>query len=69
MGRRYEAELAEAWSEYRSSLLLPRLEASARRDTAVVHLPDVLGGRCCNRLAVLPPMGRDAPSGSVRVLR
>lgn len=63
------AAMARAWAEFEGERMLARLTASAERDVAVVHLPDVMGGRCCSRLVRLPRMGSAAPSGRVRVLR
>ncbi|WP_449133808.1 hypothetical protein [Senegalimassilia sp.] len=61
--------MARAWAEFEGDHALARLQASAERDVAVVHLPEVMGGRCGDRLVCLPRMGSAAPSGRVRVLR
>ena len=61
--------MARAWAEFEGERALARLQASAERDVAVVHLPEVMGGRCGDRLVSLPRMGTSAPSGHVRVLR
>lgn len=61
--------MARAWVEFEGERVLARLQASAERDVAVVHLPEAMGGRCGDRLVCLPRMGSAAPSGRVRVLR
>lgn len=61
--------MARAWAEFEGDRALARLQASAERDVAVVHLPEVMGGRCGDRLVCLPRMGASAPGGRVRVLR
>ena len=66
-GRR--GAMARAWAGFEGDHALARLQASAERDVAVVHLPEVMGGRCGDRLVCLPRMGTSAPSGRVRVLR
>ncbi len=58
-----------AWADLEAGRKLAALTESAARNTAIVRLPDVMGGRAGNRLVCLPPTGRDEPGGRVRVLR
>lgn len=60
--------LARAWAEFEAELALDRMLAVAKRDAAVVHLPDVMGGHRSNRLVLLPPMGFKGPGGRCSVL-
>ena len=61
--------LLQAWSDFEAGRKLAALTESAARNTAIVRLPDVMGGRGGNRLVCLPPTGLDEPGGRVRVLR
>ena len=58
-----------AWADLEAGRKLAALTESAARNTAIVRLPDVMGGRAGNRLVCLPPTGRDEPGGRVRGLR
>ena len=58
-----------AWADLEAGRKLAAPTESAARNTAIVRLPDVMGGRAGNRLVCLPPTGRDEPGGRVRVLR
>lgn len=61
--------LLRAWLDFDAGRKLAALTESAARNTAIVRLPDVMGGRGGNRLVCLPPTGLDEPGGHVRVLR